>query len=478
MATGVQTLRRSSNPTGSLWVRRRPCTLWLPPDSALQLRPPLRQDLITVRVPASRNSPSPGLAARASAGMPPRIRQGTGKGPLSDVPSLPLKIYFSANRIITETISVLEFLTFSSLEFQLSKQYGPVFSLQLGLQKMVVLTGYETVKEALVNQADAFAERPFVPVFEEYANGYGEVLSLDNPLLSYQLLAFIFISPFAQSPEEELYNMFPALGFLFGARKIILNNRDELHAYITATFLNHIEDLDKNDQRSLIDTFLIQQQEEEKKKGGYFHKENLKSLMVDLFSAGMETTSSTLCWGILLMMKYPEIQKKVQAEIDDIVGPAQPMTEHRIRMPYTDAVVHEVQRFRDIVPTNLPRTTTVDVTLKGYFIPKGTHVVPLLTSVLHDESQWEKPHEFYPEHFLDSAGKFVKRDAFMPFSAGRRMCAGETMAKMELFLFFTSLLQSFTFQPPPGTSKEDLDLTQAVGLTAPPMPFHICALPR
>ncbi|XP_078242921.1 cytochrome P450 2K4-like [Pogona vitticeps] len=561
MATGVQTLRRSSNPTGSLRVRRRPCTLWLPPDSALQLRPPLCQDLITVRVPASRNSPSPGLAARASAGMPPRIRQGTGKGPLSDVPSLPLKIYFSANRIITETISVLEFLTFSSLEFQLSKQYGPVFSLQLGLQKMVVLTGYETVKEALVNQADAFAERPFVPVFEEYANGYGEVLSLDNPLLSYfshgenwkvmrrfaittlrdygmgkrsieykiveecNVLIKTFESyegkPFETttimnaavaniigsillgkrlkyedstfqrllqlinenvhllgSPSVMLYNMFPALGFLFGARKIILNNRDELHAYITATFLNHIEDLDKNDQRSLIDTFLIQQQEEEKKKGGYFHKENLKSLMVDLFSAGMETTSSTLCWGILLMMKYPEIQKKVQAEIDDIVGPAQPMTEHRIRMPYTDAVVHEVQRFRDIVPNNLPRTTTVDVTLKGYFIPKGTHVVPLLTSVLHDESQWEKPHEFYPEHFLDSAGKFVKRDAFMPFSAGRRMCAGETMAKMELFLFFMSLLQRFTFQPPPGTSKEDLDLTQAVGLTAPPMPFHICALPR
>ncbi|XP_072860378.2 cytochrome P450 2K1 [Pogona vitticeps] len=435
---------------------------------------------------------------------------------------------------------------------KLSKQYGPVFSLQLGLQKMVVLTGYETVKEALINQADAFAERPFIPVFEEHANGYGisfshgenwkvmrrfaittlrnygmgkrsiedkiaeeckvlikkfesyegkpfETITIMNAAVANIIVSillgkrFKYEDPTFQrllqlinenvhllgSPSVMLYNMFPALGFLFRAHKIILNNRDELHAFITATFLNHLEDLDKNDQRSLIDTFLIQEQEEKKKKnGGYFHKENLKSLMVDLFSAGMETTSATLCWGILLMMKYPEIQKKVQAEIDDIVGPAQPMIEHRIRMPYTDAVVHEVQRFRDIVPTNLPRTTTMDATLKGYFIPKGTHVVPLLTSVLHDESQWEKPHEFYPEHFLDSAGKFVKRDAFMPFSAGRRMCAGENLAKMELFLFFTSLLQRFTFQQPPGTSKEDLDLTRAVGLTTPPMPFHICALPR
>ncbi|XP_026580470.1 cytochrome P450 2K1-like, partial [Pseudonaja textilis] len=108
----------------------------------------------------------------------------------------------------------------------------------------------------------------------------------------------------------------------------------------------------------------------------------------------------------------------------------------------------------------------------------GTHIIPLLTSVLHDESQWEKPHGFYPEHFLDSEGKFVKRDAFMPFSAGRRICAGETLAKMELFLFFTSLLQKFTFHPPPGISKDDLDLTPSVGLSTPPMPYKTCAVLR
>ncbi|NWI70083.1 CP2K1 protein, partial [Todus mexicanus] len=110
---------------------------------------------------------------------------------------------------------------------------------------------------------------------------------------------------------------------------------------------------------------------------------------------------------------------------------------------YTDAVVHEIQRFANIVPMSLPHETTEDVTLKGYFIPKGTYIIPLLASVLQDKSQWEKPDIFYPEHFLDSEGKFVKKDAFMPFSAGRRICAGETLAKMELFLFFTSLLQRF-----------------------------------
>ncbi|XP_053236386.1 cytochrome P450 2K6-like isoform X2 [Podarcis raffonei] len=434
-----------------------------------------------------------------------------------------------------------------------SKQYGPVFSIQMGPQKTVVLTGYETVKEALVNQADAFADRPIVPLFQELAQGFGVILSngenwkvmrrfalstlrdygmgkrtiedriveecsvLINKFESYEgnpfetttimnaAVANIIVSILLDkrfdyedptyirllklvnenirlfgSSSVTLYNMFPALGFLLGARKTVIQNRDELFAFINATFIKHLRDLDENDQRSFIDSFLIQQQEEEKKKktNAYFHNENLKTVVANLFAAGMETTSTTLCWGLLLMTKHPEIQIKVQEEIAKVVGSSQPRLEHRTKMPYTDAVIHEIQRFANIVPTNLPHATATDVTLNGYFIPKGTYIIPLLSSVLHDESQWEKPHKFYPEHFLNSEGKFVKRDAFMPFSAGRRACLGETLAKTELFLFFTSLLQKFTFQLPPGTSQEDLDLTPAVGLTTPPMPHQLCALPR
>nr|XP_028577806.1 cytochrome P450 2K6-like [Podarcis muralis]XP_028577808.1 cytochrome P450 2K6-like [Podarcis muralis] len=434
---------------------------------------------------------------------------------------------------------------------KLSKEHGPIFRIQMGFQKMVVLTGYETVKEALVNQADAFAERPLIPIFEEFTRGFGVLFShgenwkamrrfslstlrdygmgkrsiedriveecsvLIKTFESYQgqpfetttimnaAVANIIVSILLNkrfeyedstfrkllklvnenvrlfgSPSVMLYNIFPALGSLLGARKTILHNRDEMHAFINVTFIQHLRDLDKNDQRSLIDSFLLKQQEEKDKPNGYFHNENLKAVVGNLFAAGMETTSTTLRWGLLLMMKYPEIQNKVQEEIAKVVGSSQPRIEHRTKMPYVDAVIHEIQRFSDIIPTNLPHATTVDVTLKGYFIPKGTHIVPLLTSVLHDESQWEKPYQFYPEHFLDSEGKFIKKDAFMPFSAGRRACLGENLAKMELFLFFTSLLQRFTFQLPPGTSEDDLDLTPAVGFTTPPMPHQLCALPR
>uniref|UniRef100_A0A452HFY1 Cytochrome P450 family 2 subfamily D member 6 n=1 Tax=Gopherus agassizii TaxID=38772 RepID=A0A452HFY1_9SAUR len=89
-----------------------------------------------------------------------------------------------------------------------------------------------------------------------------------------------------------------------------------------------------------------------------------------------------------------------------------------------------------------------DTELQSFFIPKGTTVITNLSSVLKDETVWEKLHQFYPEHFLDADGHFVKREAFLPFSAGRRVCLGEQLARMELFLFFTSLLQHFTFRLP------------------------------
>ncbi|KAG8124507.1 hypothetical protein E2320_020174, partial [Naja naja] len=379
-----------------------------------------------------------------------------------------------------------------------SKEYGPIFRIKLGSQEMVVLTGYETVKEALVNQADVFSDRPAVPIFEDTTQGFGKpfdvtrilTAAVSNIIVSillgkryeYEDATFLRLLKLVRenihllgSPAVLLYNLFPKLGFLLGAHKTIVKNQKEIHDFIQTTFIKYLQDLDENDQRNFIESFL---ENMKMGHGGYFHNKNLIGIVNDLFGAGTDTMGQTLRWAILLMMKYPEIQSKIQAEIAREIGDIQPRTDHRAKMPYTDAVIHECQRFANIVPSNLPHATTMDITFKGFFIPKGMYIIPLLSSVLHDESQWEKPHEFYPEHFLDSEGKFVKRDAFMPFSAGRRVCAGENLARMELFLFFASLLQRFTFQPPSGTSKDDLDLTPVVGITSIPMPYKTCAMLR
>ncbi|KAM9316092.1 cytochrome P450 2C15-like [Gastrophryne carolinensis] len=207
----------------------------------------------------------------------------------------------------------------------------------------------------------------------------------------------------------------------------------------------------------------------------YFSNENLTTLVVDLLLAGTETTAITLQWGLLLMMKYPEIQKNVQDEIHRVIGSREPCFAHRKQMPYTDAVIHEIQRFANVIPVGIPRSTTQDLYFKGFFIPKGTHIALLLYSVLRDKEYFEKPEKFYPQHFLDSDGNFVNNEAYIPFAAGKRGCVGENLAKMELFLYFTTLLQHFTFQAPPGV---ELDLTADFGFTTSPLKHEICAIPQ
>ncbi|XP_029939433.1 cytochrome P450 2J6-like [Salarias fasciatus] len=277
-------------------------------------------------------------------------------------------------------------------------------------------------------------------------------------------------------PWAQMYNMVPwLLRWLPGPHQKIFTLVQRVNNFIEIRIKEHKENLDPSSPRDYIDAFLVEMGETEDKESG-FHLTNLCACVLDLFGAGTETTATTLNWGLLYMIYYPDIQEKVQAEIDAVVGSSrQPAMSDRENLPYTDAVVHEVQRMGNIIPLNVIHMATKDTTLDKYTIPKGTMIIPTLNSVLHDESFWETPHSFNPQHFLDEDGKFRKREAFLPFSTGKRMCLGEPLAKMELFLFFTALLQRFTFSPPPG-EKPSLEYT--LGATRCPKPYRLCAVPR
>uniref|UniRef100_A0A8C6RMF1 Cytochrome P450, family 2, subfamily d, polypeptide 26 n=2 Tax=Nannospalax galili TaxID=1026970 RepID=A0A8C6RMF1_NANGA len=229
--------------------------------------------------------------------------------------------------------------------------------------------------------------------------------------------------------------------------------------------------------RHLTDAFVAEVKKAKGNPESSFNDENLHMVVLDLFSAGMVTTSTTLTWALLLMILYPDVQRRVQEEIDEVLGQARtPVMEDQARMPFTTAVIHEVQRFGDIAPLNLPHMTSRDIEVQGFVIPKGTTLITNLSSVLKDESAWEKPLQFHPEHFLDAQGRFLKPEAFIPFGAGRRACLGEPLARMELFLFFTCLLQRFTFSVPPGQPPPS-----ALGnfaLPVVPKPYELCAVPR
>ncbi|KAK2855893.1 hypothetical protein Q5P01_004628 [Channa striata] len=435
---------------------------------------------------------------------------------------------------------------------KLSKKYGSVFTVYLGPQKVVVLAGYETLKEALINYADEFGDRFEIPIIKEEQNGHGVLWSngdswrdmrpfaltnlrdfgmgkkacedkiieecgylvevfkgfkgepfdttqLMNYSVSNIICSIVYGSRFEYSdtkfrsmvdktnrkvqlvgsPSIQMYNMFPWICQWVRNRSEITKINTFIKKENLAIF-NHLkETLNPQLCRGLIDAFLVRKQslEDSGITNSHFHDENLMVIIQNLFVAGTETTATTVRWGLLLMAKYPKIQDQVQEEIIRVIGSRQVQIEDRKSLPFTDAVIHETQRLANIVPMALPHRTSKDVTFQGFFIKKGTVVYPLLTSVLYDESEWEKPLSFHPAHFLDKDGKFVKRDAFMPFSAGRRICLGESLARMELFIFFTTLLQRFRFTPPPGVSEDELDLTPRVGFTLNPSPHKLCAVP-
>uniref|UniRef100_A0A4W5QF02 Cytochrome P450, family 2, subfamily P, polypeptide 6 n=1 Tax=Hucho hucho TaxID=62062 RepID=A0A4W5QF02_9TELE len=415
--------------------------------------------------------------------------------------------------------------------------------------KWVVLSGYEMVKEALVNNGDSFADRPSLPLFEDIyigsvimSNGYpwkqqrrfalstlrnfglgrkslepsiqieaqclneafqGEQGKPFNPQMlinnavSNVICCLVFGDRFEYSDDQfqtllktineimyleggiwaEMYNMMPwVMRQVPGPHRRIFSGWEEVISFIKIRIQEHKKDNDPSSPRDFIDCFLneIEKWEDDTRAG--FNLENLSFCTLDIFVAGTETTSTTLYWGLLFMINYPEIQAKVQAEMDAVVGSSwQPSMEDRDSMPYTDAVIHETQRMGNIILLNVFRKATKDTEVGGYTIPKNTMVLGTLQSVLFDESEWETPHTFNPAHFLDQEGKFRKRDAFRSFSLGKRVCPGEQLAKMELFLFFTSLLQRFTFSSPPGV-EPSLDFK--MGSTHSPKPYQLCATLR
>ncbi|XP_061093817.1 cytochrome P450 2J2-like [Conger conger] len=279
------------------------------------------------------------------------------------------------------------------------------------------------------------------------------------------------------SSWAQLYNAFPwIMRKVPGPHQKIFEHWDKVISFVKLKIKEHKNDWDPSVPRDYIDCFLAEMEKWKNDVDAGFNEENLCFCTLDLFVAGTETTSTTLNWGLLFMIKYPDVQEKVRAEIDHVIGQSRlPSMADRPNMPYTDAVIHEIQRMGNILPLNVARMAVKDMQIGEYIIPKGTMVMATLSSVLFDASEWETPQTFNPGHFLDAEGNFRRRDAFMPFSAGKRVCLGEQLARMELFLFFTSLLQRFTFSPPPGVEP---CLEYRMGAIHSPKPYKLCAVPH
>lgn len=146
-------------------------------------------------------------------------------------------------------------------------------------------------------------------------------------------------------------------------------------------------------------------------------------------------------------------QSRVQREIDRVTGSRMPGTSDRHQLVYTEATLYEMMRMGVVAPLGIPHKTLCDTSAGGYSIPQGTMVMINHWAALHDPDQWDAPNEFRPSRFIDEAGRLkAKLESWLPFSAGRRSCLGEAVAKPELLLIFACLMKRFRISLAPGTT--------------------------
>ncbi|KAM3874748.1 cytochrome P450 2Y3 [Diretmus argenteus] len=339
----------------------------------------------------------------------------------------------------------------------------------------------------LVERIDGTKATPFDPTFFLSCTVsnvicclvFGQRFSYNDEHFLHLLKIINQILIFGSSGRGQLYNLFPRLmHWLPGHQHTVFASVGELREFVGKKIVEHRETIDPSSPRDYIDCFLTRLSQEKDNPTTEFHDDNLVSTVLNLYLAGTETTSTTLRFALSVLIKYPNTQEQMQHEIDGVIGQERPPNmEDRKSLPFTDAVIHEVQRFLDIVPMNLPHYANKDIAFRGYTIPKGTVILPMLHSVLREEKQWATPWSFNPQHFLDHDGHFKKNPAFIPFSAGKRACVGESLARMELFLFLVSLLQCFTFSCPGGPESIDLS-PEYSGFANLPRRYKIIATPR
>ncbi|XP_066291054.1 cytochrome P450 2U1-like [Branchiostoma lanceolatum] len=256
----------------------------------------------------------------------------------------------------------------------------------------------------------------------------------------------------------QIISVFPLLRFVPVVNRSgikALEAAFRVRAVLREEISRHREHLDRENPRDFLDFCLLELEQQGKVDG--LTEEHILCITGDRFIAGTGTTASTLLWSLLYMALNPDVQNKVHEELDVVVGEGLPTLSHRSQLPYVNACLLEVMRIRSLNPVTR-RATTQDTKLRGYDIPKGTQVLMNLYSVHMDPAYWSDPDRFDPERFLDAEGNVMnKHESFLPFGGGRRVCLGEQLARMELFLFFSTLLQSFIFKVPEGAPPPNTD---------------------
>ncbi|XP_026711620.1 cytochrome P450 1A5-like isoform X2 [Athene cunicularia] len=405
---------------------------------------------------------------------------------------------------------------------RLSQKYGDVMEVRIGTRPVLVLSGLDTIKQALVKQGDDFLGRPDLHSFQYISNGQslafspdsGEVWKARRKLAQNALKTFsIAPSPTSSSTclleehvskeadylvtkflqlmdeeksfdpyrylvvsvanvicamcfgkrydhnDQELLNIvnvseqfgdvaasgnpadfIPVLQYLPSrAMTLFKDFNKRFICFLQKNVKEHYKTFDENNIRDITDSLIEQclDKKVEANTAMQIPKEKIVNLVNDLFGAGFDTVTTGLSWSLMYLVTYPNIQKKIQKELDQIIGQERrPRLSDRGTLPYTEAFILEMFRHSSFLPFTIPH-----------------------------RKLWKDPLTFNPERFLSAEGTEVNKVAgekVLIFGLGKRKCIGEPIARWQVFLFLSTLLQQLEFSVCDG---KKVDMTPLYGLS-------------
>ncbi|XP_048117404.1 steroid 21-hydroxylase [Alosa alosa] len=432
----------------------------------------------------------------------------------------------------------------------LARRYGNIYRLKFGNNTMVVLSGSDIIREALVKKWTDFAGRPHSFTGDIVSGGgcsislgdysdewklhrrlvhsalqrctaeslhsliQQQALKLRKVLLEYNETAVDLSEDFTvaasnvittlafgkqynkTSPELQcLHGCLNEIVALWGSSWIsALDSFPILRKLPNPPFSRLLKEVSRRDdiirtylkelkveddaikERGALTAFLKKQEKTEgESQRSTLTDTHVHMTTVDLLIGGTETTAAWLSWTVAFLLHRPEIQHKVHEEMCSVLEARYPDYKDRHRLPHLSALISEVLRLRPVAPLAVPHRAIRNSSIAGYFIPKDTVIIPNLFGAHHDPTVWRDPYSFKPERFLKADGALLR--SLLPFSGGARLCLGESVAKMEIFLFTAYLLRDFELLHP--GDKECLpDLKGVASVVLKTKPFKVIVRPR
>ncbi|KAI0697651.1 cytochrome P450 [Cerioporus squamosus] len=213
-------------------------------------------------------------------------------------------------------------------------------------------------------------------------------------------------------------------------------------------------------------------------------EEVVKDVAAVAFEAGSDTTLSTLQTVFLAMALYPEVLKRVHTELDAVVGPMRlPDFSDKDSLVYVNAIIREASRWLPVLPISVPHCTTEDDELHGYFIPKGTVLMPNVWACMQDPEVYPEPEVFRPERFIRDGKLDVTgvRDPFQfTFGFGRRICPGRYFAESAVFINVAMALHVFDITLPVDDAGDPIKIVPSMtdGILTYPQDCRCTIKPR